>query len=159
MLFEKVLDLELVVELVEFQGVDSRPESAAEWSDSEYWPILRGFWCEAAAEGVVHDLLERHVQQLRPLLEGVGEVVVKGEGGSHVSIKASLSGDVKVFGWPTPTISALACTASSPKPADEVAKAGEGIPIVWRGRLTACCCGQRVWRAPTHAAATLATLS
>ncbi len=97
LLFKEVLDLELVVELVQLHGIDSRPKSAAEWSNTKHWPILRGFRREAAAQGVVDDLLEWDVEQLRPLLEGVGEIVVEGEGGSHEGIKASLTYGVKVF--------------------------------------------------------------
>ncbi|MDE0133076.1 MAG: hypothetical protein OXM62_09920 [bacterium] len=96
MLFQEVLHLELVIELVEFQGVDPRPESAAERSDAKDWPIFRGFRRQAAAQGVVDDLLEWDVQQLGLLLEGVGEVVVEGEGSSHGGIKASIGFSVKM---------------------------------------------------------------
>ena len=62
MFFEEVLDLELVVELVEFQGVDSRPESAAERSNTKHWPIVGNFRRQAAPQGVVYDLTEWRVQ-------------------------------------------------------------------------------------------------
>ena len=67
LLFQEVLDLELVVELIQLHGVDAWPESAAERSNTKHWPILGGFRREATAQGVVDDLLEWDVEQLRPL--------------------------------------------------------------------------------------------
>ena len=97
LLFQEVLHLELVVELVELERVDAGAEAAVEGSDTKHRPILGGFRREATAQGVVDDLLERHLQQLRLLLECVGEIVVEGEGGSHGGIKASMTCGVKVF--------------------------------------------------------------
>ncbi len=77
MLFKEGLDFKLIVELIESERVNARAKAAAERSDTKHWPILGGFWRQAAAEGVVDDLLERDVEQLRLLLEGVGEVVVE----------------------------------------------------------------------------------
>ncbi len=62
MLFEEVLDLKLVVELVQLHGVDPRPESAAKRSDAKHWPILGSFRRQAAPQGVVYDLTEWRVQ-------------------------------------------------------------------------------------------------
>ena len=97
LLFEEVLDLELVVELVEFQWVDLRPESAAQRSNTKHRPILGSFRRQAAAQGVVDNLIERHTKPLRPLLNRISEVVVNSESDSHEDITASMKRGVKVF--------------------------------------------------------------
>ncbi len=134
LLFEEVLDLELVVELIQLHGVDPRPESAAERSDAKHWPILGAFWRQAAAQGFVDDLLEWNVEQLRPLLEDVGEIVVQGEGGSHAGIKASLTRDVKVFARSARTLTATEFRAKCLGVVDEVAQTGREIVTTKRGR-------------------------
>ena len=137
LLFEEVLDLKLVVELIQLHGVDPRPESAAERSNTKHWPILGSFWRQAAAQGVVDDLLERHLQQLRPLLQGVGEVIVQGERGSHAGIKASLTRGVKVFDRSARTMTATEFRAKCLGLMDEVAETGREIVITKRRRPAA----------------------
>ena len=118
-------------------GSIARPESAAERSDTKHWPILGGFWRQAAPQGVVDDLLERNVQQLRPLLQGVGQIVVKGEGGSHTGIKASMTRDVKVSDRSARTMTATEFRAKCLGLMDEVAETGREIVITKRGRPVA----------------------
>ena len=72
-------------------------EPAAEWDDAILSRRVRDGRGQAAAQGVVDELLERDVEQFCTLREGIRDVVVDGDGDSHGDITASLVCGVKVL--------------------------------------------------------------
>ena len=70
-------------------------------------------------------------------LEGVGEIVVEGERGSHTGIKASVTFSVKVFDRPPRTMTPTEFRAKCYRLMDEVVETGREIVITKRGELVA----------------------
>ena len=78
-------------------GIDAGSVCTAEGAHPEWASRLVGTGGgQAATECVVHNLLERLVEQLRSLLEGASEVIVQGERGAHTGIVMSAHHDVKM---------------------------------------------------------------
>ena len=77
------LRLQLVIELIEPEETDARPESAGERRDPEHRPVLVDSVRQPPAQRVAHDPLERHVQQPRLLLEQIRDVVIQSKRRSH----------------------------------------------------------------------------
>lgn len=91
---------QLIVQLAQFEGIDSRPEGASEAVDLErpehIGPRLLGG--QAATQDVVHDLLERPLAPMRQVAQIPRHVIVQRECRPHAGIVMSRSIDVKVPG-------------------------------------------------------------
>lgn len=81
----ELLDLQLVGELIELEGVDSGPETAVHRLDPERRAILGRLLAhrEPASQRFVDDGLEAGSVAVGELLQGARDVVIDGQGRSH----------------------------------------------------------------------------
>ena len=71
-----------------------------EWRDPKSRPVLRDRGRHPPSQRIIHYLLERHIQEPRPLLERVRDIVVQRKRRSHEDIMMPIKYDVKVRSLP-----------------------------------------------------------